>query len=206
LKQQALEIIKEYGFAPVFTPPTEKGVFMTPGSGGGANWPGAAFDPETSILYVASESYVEFFKVDKPDPNRSNLNYVRVENHGVSGPKGRSLIKSPSGIIAIDLKTGTQVWVAPTYGGDGFLQLSALWTHPLATKSLVIAGYKSLLLALDKTTGKRVGVFPLNDANGKAFGAVTGSPMTYMHEGKQYIVAAITDKDLKGSLVALALP
>jgi quinoprotein glucose dehydrogenase len=205
LKQQALEIINEYGFAPIYTPPTEKGVFMAPGAGGGANWPGAAFDPETSILYVAAESYVEFFKVGKPDPNRSTLNYRRVENHGVSGPKGRSLIKAPSGIIAIDLKTGTQAWVASTHGGDG-LSLSALWTHPLATKSLVIAGKKSFILALDKTTGQRIGVFRLNDANGNAVGVVTGSPMTYMHEGKQYIVAAITDKDVKGSLVALALP
>ncbi len=34
----------------------------------------------------------------------------------------------------------------------------------------------------------------------------TGVPMTYMHEGKQYIVMAVAGRGVPGELVALALP
>ncbi len=218
IKQAALEAIKEFGFAPVFMPPSEKGVYMLPNGGGGANWGGAALDPESSTLYVAWVAYVEFFKVGKPDPNRSSLNYRRVEHHGARGAAGFPLIKPPySAITAIDLKTGTHAWVAPVGGGDmsGHPKLRGLnipptgsgsWAYPLATKTLVIAGNRAGITALNKATGETIGNFRLNDADGNPLGRLTGAPMTYMHEGKQYLVAAISDKDLKGSLLALTLP
>ena len=34
----------------------------------------------------------------------------------------------------------------------------------------------------------------------------SGAPMTYMVDGKQYIVVAIGDLETKGRIVALALP
>ena len=37
-------------------------------------------------------------------------------------------------------------------------------------------------------------------------GTQTGLPMTYMHEGKQYIVMAVAVPDGPAELVALALP
>jgi hypothetical protein len=37
-------------------------------------------------------------------------------------------------------------------------------------------------------------------------GGTTGAPMTYMYDGKQYIVVATGWKDTGGELVALALP
>jgi hypothetical protein len=37
-------------------------------------------------------------------------------------------------------------------------------------------------------------------------GGTTGAPMSYMFEGKQYIVVATGWKDTAGELVALALP
>ena len=199
LKQAALEIVKEYGFAPLFTPPSEKGVFFVPSEGGGANWNGAALDPETSMLYVGGKDSLGFLRVGKPDPNRSSLAYQRIDyRRSIRGP----LTKSLKGIIAIDLKQGTHAWVGSTDGGKGAWG----WTFPLATKSLVLAGQKGAIMALDKATGKRIGIHHLNDANGVLIGTVTGAPMTYMHEGKQYIVTAVTDEKLNGSLVALALP
>jgi quinoprotein glucose dehydrogenase len=218
IKQEALEIIKEFGFAPVFTPPSEKGVFMLPNGGGGANWGGAALDPESSTLYVAWVAYVEFFKVGKPDPNRSSLRYRRVEHHGARGAEGFPLIKPPySAITAIDLNTGTHAWVTPVGGGsmEGHPRLRGLnlpptgrgsWAYPLATKTLVIAGNRAGITALNKATGEMIGTFRLNDADGKPLGRLTGAPMTYMHEGRQYLVAAVTREDMKASLVALALP
>jgi quinoprotein glucose dehydrogenase len=37
-------------------------------------------------------------------------------------------------------------------------------------------------------------------------GGTTGAPMTYMLNGKQYLVVAIGWDDLPGELIALALP
>ena len=63
LRQQALEIARQYRMGPLFLPPSlwaapdgTKGAFNVPGANGGANIPGgAAVDAETGVLYVATE-------------------------------------------------------------------------------------------------------------------------------------------------------
>jgi quinoprotein glucose dehydrogenase len=45
-------VLQAFDHGPLFTPPTEKGLLAVPGTLGGANWGGAAFDPETGLLYV----------------------------------------------------------------------------------------------------------------------------------------------------------
>ena len=37
---------------PLFTPPNTKGLIVTPGEGGGVNWGGASYEPNTQTLYV----------------------------------------------------------------------------------------------------------------------------------------------------------
>jgi glucose dehydrogenase len=37
-------------------------------------------------------------------------------------------------------------------------------------------------------------------------GGVSSAPMTYMHDGKQYLVVAAGWRDMPGELIALALP
>ena len=218
LRREALEIIKEYGgFTPMFTPPSEKGVLMVPGDGGGANFSGAALDPESSILYVSSFSYTRLLKVVKPDPNRSDMNYV-VSLGMVGGPDGLPLFKPPySSITAIDLKTGTHAWMTPMGRGmENHRRLRGLnvpptggmgMSFPMATKTLLFAGRGGNLIAMDKATGEIIGELGLNGADGTALGRVSGAPMTYMHEGKQYITMALTQGRRGGAkLVALALP
>ena len=53
--------------------------------------------------------------------------------------------------------------------------------------------------AVDKMTGEHIGTVELPATTDTA-------PMTYMHEGVQYIVTAVSGPDLPGSLVALRLP
>ena len=80
----------------------------------------------------------------------------------------------------------------------------------LTTKSLVIAGERgtftnpegkvgALLRAYDKATGKDAGAvyMPMGQ---------TGSPMTYMADGKQYIVISIGGPGFPGELIAYRLP
>ena len=49
LRAQALEVLRAYDRGPLFTPPSERGAVLLPGHGGGANYGGTAFDPETGI-------------------------------------------------------------------------------------------------------------------------------------------------------------
>ena len=62
LRAEALEIFNRYRSWPIFTPPSLRdespggtlGTLQLPGWVGGANWNGAAYDPETQMLYVPS--------------------------------------------------------------------------------------------------------------------------------------------------------
>lgn len=223
IKAEALKILNEYDHGPLFTPPTERGTINMPGWGGGANWWGASFDPDTSVLYIPSTSAPIVVKLIKPDPNRSNFTYVRGGGGlgaGVNGPRGLPLFKPPYGrITAINLNTGEHVWQIPH--GDGPREefnkiigngkdvgpLGSGGGGPLLTKTLLFVGQGAsgrggsggggthLLRAFDKATGKVIAEIELP-------GSPHGTPMTYMAGGKQYIVVATA----QGQLVALSLP
>lgn len=214
IKAEALEIIKEYGFAPMFTPPSEKGVLMTPGDGGGANWAGAALDPKTSTLYVPSISYTRILALAKPDPARSDMDYV-VDLRPIAGPSGLPLFKPPySKITAIDMSTGLHIWTQPIGRGvENHSRLKDLnipptgggfWAFPVATETMLIAAQGSSVHAMDKATGEFVGEVKLNGSRGTPIGRVTGAPITYMHNGRQYIVVAVTSGS-RAYLVGLTL-
>ncbi|HEV2687733.1 MAG TPA: PQQ-binding-like beta-propeller repeat protein [Bryobacteraceae bacterium] len=50
----ALAKFREIDHGPMFTPPSLRGTLLFPGTDGGGEWGGAAFDPETGLLYVNS--------------------------------------------------------------------------------------------------------------------------------------------------------
>ncbi len=138
--------------------------------------------------------------------------------------QGLPIAKPPYGLIsAINLDRGEIVWQVP-HGEtpDAVKNSPALkgLTIPrtgrngiigvLVTRSLVIAGDSgvatqpngtrgAMLRAYDKTTGREVGsVFmPAQQS---------GSPMTYMLNGKQYLVLAISGGNYSGELLAFRLP
>ena len=52
----------------IYEPPSLEGTLVVPGTGGGASWGGAAFDPESSLLYVNSTEVpviIEMMRIDK---------------------------------------------------------------------------------------------------------------------------------------------
>ncbi|MCE2557725.1 MAG: hypothetical protein J4F98_03655 [Acidobacteria bacterium] len=65
---------------PLYTPPRIEGAgkptVQLPADGGGANWTGAAVDPASGVLYVFSHTRAASVSLIKPDPNRSDLNFV----------------------------------------------------------------------------------------------------------------------------------
>jgi quinoprotein glucose dehydrogenase len=47
-----LQEFRQHDSHGIFTPPSTRGTILFPGTDGGGEWGGAAFDPETSLLYV----------------------------------------------------------------------------------------------------------------------------------------------------------
>ena len=139
--------------------------------------------------------------------------------------QGLPLIKPPYATIsAINLDRGEIAWKVPHGDTPDFIR-----NHPLlkglnipktgqqtynigtlVTKTLVIAGdgqvtttpqhpRGAMLRAYDKATGQEVGAVYMPAPQ-------SGSPMTYMVNGKQYIVVAISGGPYSGEYVAYTLP
>jgi glucose dehydrogenase len=232
LKAEAREIVKQWTIGPMFTPPTlegtapgeKKGTMYLPGWVGGANWGGAALDPESGLLYVPSITFPWLGALVK-GPGRFTYTQTRkrLDREPGPGPRGLPITKPPYGrITAIDLHSGEHRWMVPN--GDGprdhpalkHLNLPPLGqmgrSAPLLTKTLLFVtegssaglsippgGGGARMRAFDKRTGAVVAVIPLP-------AGATGAPMSYEHAGRQYIVVAVADEQHAPELVALALP
>ena len=233
-------------------------------AGGGTNWPGGSYDPDTNILYVNSQKSVSQLGLVPPrDASRNDLAYVMgnaltgARTTGGTGSaaggeraiapgttaaaaaaapageggggvsltvQGLPIMKPPYGqLTAIDLNKGEIMWQVP-HGETP----EAIRNHPalkglniprtgrpgvvgsMVTKTLVVSGEAgfgptpsgargAMLRAYDKATGKEVGAVYMPAPQ-------TGSPMTYMLNGKQYIVVAISGAGYSGELIAFRLP
>ena len=231
LKAEALDIASQLVLGPLFTPPTllveggKQGTLVLPGSLGGANWPGGALDVESGLLYVASSTSPSVIALGTSE--RSTMRYVSVRGLRLpqgGGPRGLPLIKPPWGrITAIDLNTGAHVWMrangeAPDYVRDhpalADIEIG-YWGRPdrsglLVTPTLLFAGEGGGMYAGYGSGGTKL------RAHDKGTGAVlaeielparqTGTPMSYMHQGRQYVVMAVGAPRQAAEFVAYALP
>jgi quinoprotein glucose dehydrogenase len=137
---------------------------------------------------------------------------------------GLPLLKPPYGTIsAIDMDTGAIVWTVPNgetpefvrdhpalqgldiprTGRDGFVA-------PVVTDTLLIVGEPSfgptpsgrrgaMLRAYDKHTGNELGAVYMPAPQ-------SGSPISYMADGRQYIVVAVSGAGYPGALIAYRVP
>jgi quinoprotein glucose dehydrogenase len=139
---------------------------------------------------------------------------------------GLTILKPPYGTIsAVNLDRGEILWQVPH--GD---TPDNVRNHPalkginipktgqagtggiglMVTKSLVVMGDPQLTTTPDHPRGAMLRAY--EKTNGKEVGAVwmaapqSGSPMTYLAGGKQYIVVAISGGNYSGEYVAFALP
>jgi len=221
IKAAALAELGDLRMGPIYTPLSlvdaedgTRGTLMLPSFGGGANWEGGAADPETGLLYVASLTNPVVGAL-RPDPDFTDVSYVFV-NGAVPEPLGLPLAKPPWGrITAIDMNTGEHAWMVPNGDTpDDVLANPALAgvdipqtgkmsrATLLVTKTLLIAGEgwggDPVLRAYDKATGAVLGKIDLPGATG-------AKPMTYMIEGRQFIVVSV-GRPGPAEFIALALP
>ena len=260
LLQEATQVVSKFKIGPIFTPPALSKVggplaTLTVGTaGGGTNWPGGSYDPETHIVYVQACNACLFPLGLVPSPSRefSDMDYVQgiagQEVRMTYGPgegagadatppppsgaggrltltvQGMPLLKPPYGTIsAINLDKGEIVWQIPHGETPDYIRNSpalkgrdiprtgqAGIIGTLVTKTLVIAGDPqvtttashprgAMLRAYDKVTGKEVGAVYLPAPQ-------SGSPMTYMLNGRQYIVVAVSGGAYSGEYLAFRLP
>ena len=205
-------------------------VLMLPYEQGGANWPGGALDPETNRLFLFSSTNIGSRGLVPPDPDTSDMAYVSGNAESGPAPigaggggaltvEGLPLVRPPWGrITAFDLDAGTIAWQIPHGTAPDEVR-----NHPLlagvelprtgragraatlVTRTLLIAAEAgvvtgaggepgTMLRAYDKATGREVGAVPVP-------GPVTGSPMTYVANGRQHIAMSS-----RGALLAYRLP
>ena len=99
LNAEAREMIKDYKIGPLFTPPIvagtnggKLGTLMIPAAQGSALWQGAAFDPETNMLYVPSVTNMSNNSL-QPGGERSDMNFIG--GGGGGGGRGRAAGPAP---------------------------------------------------------------------------------------------------------------
>jgi quinoprotein glucose dehydrogenase len=273
LRAEAVKFVSKYKIGPLFTPPVVSkvegplGTLMLPSAGGGANWAGGAYDPETHTVYVYSQTTPTSLGL-VPAPAGNDFGWVSgnaataaaaaaqrgagpggqpgAPTQAGAAPAGRGrggaeggeggggganalnvrglpLIKPPYGrITAIDLNKGDIAWqvahgetpdnvrnhpdlkgvTIPRTGQTGVI-------GTLVTKALVIAGERQFTTTADHPRGAMLRAY--DKATGQEAGAVfmpapqTGSPMTYMLNGKQYVVVAVGGANFPAELVAYRL-
>jgi len=221
--EEARGIARRYRLGPLFTPPSladaadgTRGTIQLPGTGGGALWEGGAVDVETGVLYVGTSTGPTLLALHR-EPEYSDIAYVSA-GVVVDGPQGLPLFKPPFGrITAVDMNTGRHLWMKPNGGTPPAIRdhpaLKGVELEPtgspsravlLATKTLLFAGEgwqgEPFFRAYDKKTGELLAEIPIP-------APATSLPMTYLHQGKQYVVFAAGDArtDHAAELIALAL-
>ena len=232
LRARALDLLEPFEIGPIFTPPVlydpseggTKGNLGRPGTWGSGNWHTGAFDPETGYYYAVSHQLPDVYSIMKPSSDEATMEYAGDWNEETNVPRieGLPIFKPPYGrITAIDMNQGEHVWVAAN--GDGprdhpliaHLDLPPLGVTgrgaPLLTRTLLFIGeggdpvlgtgrdgWGTAFMAYDKATGDVLWSTDLE-------AGTTSAPMTYLHEGRQYIVVAIGGGGHQAEWVALAL-
>ena len=263
LRAKAVEIAKRYKYGPLYTAPVMAttdgtwGVLNLPGYTGGANWPGGAYDPETHIVYVYSQTtfLTPGSIVENTNLEISDFEYVHVNpgapiqaqgamgaappNTDAAGPsappapaptglrpgqltvEGLPMVKPPYGrVTAIDLSVGDIAWQTPHGETPDFIR-----NHPalkglkiprtgqtgkgagVVTKTLFIIGDTGTFTDDTGRRGARLRAY--DKATGEEKGAVfiageqTGSPITYVLNGRQYIAVAVAGNTTESAELAV---
>jgi quinoprotein glucose dehydrogenase len=217
----------------VFTPPSLEGTLAIPSNIGGAHWGGVAVDLNRKIAVVPVNrlaSMVQLIPVDQHDTAQARSNASRLGDeytrmHGTPYIMRRRILVSehdlpcsppPWGaLVAIDLNSGRKLWDVPLGDPTAFgPALKALPTPPTGLPNLggpiataggvvfVAATLDHFIRAFDVETGRELW-------RGDLPAGARATPMTYVINGKQFVVIAVGGQEDWGKgdyVVAFALP
>lgn len=229
LRAAAIELLKNHKTGPLFNPPLHRdndqgyrAAYWCPGDGGGTNIDGPSVaDPETGILYVSTRKACSSRIIVTGQERDGNIeaptgatfsDYASLRSDQVRGPEDLPLFKPPySHITAIDMNTGEQLWQIPIgetpdrvlnhpklqdidipdTGTGRNAQMSV--TKALFMYTSAASDGTPMLYFVNKLTGETLGGIEFDSRSNYGM-------MTYMHEGKQYVMLQTGAK-----LTALAL-
>lgn len=219
----------------IFTPPSEKGWIMFPGSAGGMNWGSGAWDPGRNLL-VTNLSQIGLYlklvpralvpKAGSFDPTRGapmgppgviEGTPWAIEQRILLGPTMMPCTSPPwSSLVGVDLAAGEIRWSVPLGTIDKLAPVPIpplKWGAPVTGGPIVTAGGlvfigstgDARLRAFDTDTGAELWSTPLPSS-------AHANPMTYERDGRQFVVIAagshmfINARTIDDYLVAYALP
>ena len=225
LKKEALELLSDYDYGPLYTPPSLRGSVVTSHLGNG--WWSGAVNPDRGWLYVSSRSFPFRIQVRENTDPEALAPYSKSRHRPFIGPRGLPITRPPYGrITAIDLNTGEHKWRVPA--GTGMidhpeirhLELEPVGSlarfHLMATKTLLFASSGDPVEQLKHSpvyyTDPEFNLWVYDLDNGRTIARIplpseaSGNPMTYMAGGRQYIVAPIGREKRVPQFVAYAIP
>lgn len=228
LRQKAIEALTPYRLGPLYQPGSlaeaadgTHGTLVLPGNLGGANWESPAADPETGYYYVSSITRPTRIALVKPTAGESDLDLIGMAlNPPQPDVFGLPFLKPPYGrITAYDMNKGDIVWQKangdtppeiknnPKLRDLNIPRTGGPWRSSiLVTRTLLFVGEgwggAPMFRAMDKATGEILWETRV------LAGSTSGLPMTYLHNGKQYVVIAVGSPEARtpAELVAWALP
>ena len=218
----------------LYTPPDLKGTLQLPGTRGGGEWGGAAFDPATNFLYIKSNDAPDIITIIKGDqtnassesPARSSVSsqlgtternahadqYLNSTGYKTwKDPNGNPAITPPWGTLhALNLSTSEYEWQIPL-GNDKVRQAKGAPETGQEGKAgpIVTAGG---LVFISGTDDKKLRAF--DKSSGKLLWQTTlpalanATACSYQVNGKQYVALSVggTTENPAGYLMAFALP
>ena len=131
LKAEGLKLAARYKIGPIFTPPVVSkwegplATLMLPNATGGANWQGGAFDPETKMFYIFTNTQPTPLGLVKPDAAKSDFDWVQGTAPNPNAPVPSPAAATPPaagggrGTAAPTLTEAGSPVAAPAGGGRG---------------------------------------------------------------------------------------
>ena len=234
IQRLALEELRTYRLGPLFTPPSLRGTLQRPRVDGGANWGGAAFDPEKGMLYVRTSEGTSPNQVCKNEGTDPEIDVAYTNNcpRGAAAgmfrgqPGATDLERSRLGpipltkppyakLVGIDLNRGDITWSVPFGEGSNIIRQHPLLKGVALPDRLGTPGANGVMVTgggLVFIGGGDPYLYAFDAATGREVSRVptefrtSGNPMTYRsRSGRQFILMA-TGAGPDAALVAFALP